>query len=40
MPFAFQVPRKLPIGLSEATERELERMESIGVIEKVEEPQE
>ena len=36
-PFSLPVPRKLPIGLREATQRELQRMESLGVIEKVEE---
>ena len=31
------VPRRLPTGLREATLRELQRMENLGVIEKVEE---
>ena len=31
------MPRRLPIGLREATLRELQRMENLGVIEKVEE---
>ena len=37
VPFAIHVPRRLPIGLRAATERELERMERMGVIERVEE---
>ena len=36
-PFSLSVPRRLPIGLREATLRELQRMENLGVIEKVEE---
>lgn len=39
-PYAISVPRKLPIGLREATEKELKRMEEMGVIERVEEPRE
>jgi hypothetical protein len=35
-PYAISVPRKLPLGLREATERELKRMERLGVIERVE----
>ena len=34
------VPRRVPIGLRDATRKELERMESMGVIEKVEKPTE
>lgn len=37
VPHSIPVPRKLPLGLREATERELKRMESMGVIERVEE---
>ena len=40
IPFSLAVPRRLPLGLKEATEKELERMEALGVIEKVEEPRE
>ena len=35
-PFALPVPRRLPLGLREATRRELERMAELDVIEKVE----
>ena len=37
-PLCLNVPRRLPIGLRQATQDELERMESLGVIEKVEKP--
>ena len=40
IPIAIPVPRRLPLGLREATRRELEKMERMGVIEKVEEPRE
>lgn len=39
-PLCLHVPRRLPIGLREATKLELERMERLGVIEKVERPTE
>ena len=35
-PFVLPVPRRLPLGLREATRRELERMEELDIIEKVE----
>lgn len=35
-PLSLPVPRRLPLGLREATERELKRMEDMGVIERVE----
>ena len=35
-PFLLPVPRKLPIGIREATKRELQKMEILGVKEKVE----
>ena len=35
-PYALPVPRRLSLGLREATRRELERMEKLDVIEKVE----
>ena len=38
VPLCLCVPRRVPIGLREATKRELERMEKLGVIEKVEHP--
>ena len=37
-PLCLNVPRRLPIGLRKATKDELERMEELGVIEKVEKP--
>ena len=40
IPYSLPVPRRLPIGLREATEKELRRMEEIGVIERVEGPRE
>ena len=40
VPYALSVPRKLPIGLRVATEKELKRMEGLGVIERVQEPRE
>ena len=36
-PFSLSVPRRLPIGLREATLKEIQRMENLGEIEKVEE---
>lgn len=39
-PICINVPRRLPIGLREATKKELDRMEKLGVIEKVEKPTE
>ena len=39
-PFALQVPRRLPIGLRDAAEKELMRMVELGVIERVEEHRE
>lgn len=38
VPLCLCVPRRVPIGLREATKSELERMEKLGVIEKVEYP--
>lgn len=40
IPLCLNVPRRVPIGLRDATRKELERMESMGVIEKVEKPTE
>lgn len=37
-PLCLNVPRRLPIGLRQATKDELERMERLGVIDKVERP--
>ena len=37
-PLCLNVPRRLPIGLRQGTKNELERMENLGVIEKVEKP--
>lgn len=37
-PLCLNVPRRLPMGLRKATKDELDRMESLGVIEKVERP--
>ena len=37
-PLCLNVPRRLPIGLRKATKDELDRMEELGVIEKVEKP--
>lgn len=37
-PLCLQVPRRLPLGLWEPTRIELERMESLGVIRKIEKP--
>lgn len=37
VPYAISVPRKLPIGLRDETEKELKRMLELGVIERVEE---
>ena len=39
-PLCLHVPRRLPIGLREATKKELDRMEKLNVIEKVEKPTE
>ena len=39
-PVCLQIPRKLPMGLREATKKELDRMLHMEVIEKVEEPRE
>ena len=36
LPYSLAVPRRLPIGLRDATEKELRRMEEMGVIEAVE----
>ena len=40
IPRAIPVPRRVPLGLREATEKELDRMLGLGVIERVEEPSE
>ena len=40
IPRAIPVPRRVPAGLREATEKELDRMLSMGVIERVDEPSE
>ena len=40
VPRAIPVPRRVPLGLREATKKELERMLKMGVIERVEEPSE
>lgn len=37
-PLCLNVPRRVPIGLREATRRELDRMEALGVIKKIERP--
>ncbi|XP_067949910.1 uncharacterized protein [Watersipora subatra] len=37
-PVCLQVPRRLPIGLKEATKQEIARMEKLGVIKKIEKP--
>ena len=40
VPLCLNVPRRVPVGLRDATRKELERMESMGLIEKVERPAE